>query len=341
MPEEVTIEVPFIKAEREFFCSENVTSMYLARFDINISPEELHERGCYSIDTIAECLTEEMEAEHVKVSMGGKERVGDLRRIIKAEIDKGYPLIASIVPDSNWIEYKRQDELALSHYVHSVLIVGYKKGTKILFMHDQKPNQAVLLDEFFKLSKRTNHTFIVVKMRGGAFERIHLKKELIKMKPDFSMIYKESLKRGVEMGFPICEEEETHGLSVGTVCSGDECSVEVGECEKYKRKMGTFHTHIGEGATEQPNIKDITLGIVNDHTIACIAGNEKILCVYYNKNHIYKQVQTMINLEPRYLVVLSRLEEMTITEEIDTFVEHLMALAYEVTEFLWTSKIDK
>ena len=158
------LNIPFVKSVFDYMCSENVLSMFLAFKGIRISPEELRERGCNAISTITKCLTAELNQEYLLVETTREFQTqmmhSEFANFIKHYIDNQEPIIASIIPDTNWELYLKERK-DIPHYFHSILIVGYIPHSDFIFSHDQAPFEEWSFQDFLKRSARTNFLFVI------------------------------------------------------------------------------------------------------------------------------------------------------------------------------------
>ena len=94
-----------------------------------------------------------------------------------------------------------------------------------------------------------------------------LKIKIEKLKHTFQMIYKQSNRKSVEMGFVICKRNED--IYPGMICKGKRECVTLEDCGADEN-VGDFHTH-PKRSTELSS-HDILHGINAGNAITCVAG---------------------------------------------------------------------
>jgi len=172
----VKLEVPFIKPLGHYYCSERCAAMYI-RYKTNseykVTPQEMREQGCEVIDSISSCIEKDVsknlnrKIKYILIKSFLEFSVQflsieSLIYTIKKFIDNKEPLIASIIPDTNWARYLIEDG-SIEEYYHSIMVVGYITGTKTILVHDQRAFEMWDLDDFITKSARTDHRFVIRK----------------------------------------------------------------------------------------------------------------------------------------------------------------------------------
>lgn len=166
---ERSLKVPFVKSVFDYMCSENCASMFLAYKNIKIAPEQLHDVGCESIHTIHKCLSKQLKTPYLIVTRSSMLQKAELLVLIKFFIENDEPLIMSVIPETNYSEYMRQRNLTtfleekdpIEHYFHTILIVGYLRGTEEVLIHDQAPYERIILYSLLRYSVRTKHILVI------------------------------------------------------------------------------------------------------------------------------------------------------------------------------------
>ena len=138
--EPVIIPINPMFVRKEQYCSENALSTILATvYGKHVDQEELNKSGCYDIFTISKCLP---GFTLVPVSVD----------LMEGSIDAGYPIIASIIPDSNL-------HLRYAESLHSVVVYGYSDD-RIFYIDAEsfgsEKHPSVARDAFFKIWSRNN-----------------------------------------------------------------------------------------------------------------------------------------------------------------------------------------
>lgn len=119
--------------KKKYFCSENALSTILATTEGILADQvALNKQGCYDIFTISRCLPSYLL---VPISM----------KMLEKSIEKGYPIIASIVPDGN-VCLKYESSL------HSIVVFGH--STNYLYIVDAGKKGKVSKQEFLRLWER-------------------------------------------------------------------------------------------------------------------------------------------------------------------------------------------
>lgn len=169
----IYLKVPFVKSVFDYMCSENTVSMYLAYYKKKISPETIQnyigEMSCYHIFSIHKCLSKILKDKYIVIKSNLKfttigvrfTNIVAVKYTIQKFIDNKEPLIASIIPDTNWADYLSNPNKDIQEFYHTILIVGYIKGTQTILKHDQGPFEKMDLYDFIRQSARTNHVFVI------------------------------------------------------------------------------------------------------------------------------------------------------------------------------------